>query len=135
MSKAVKVMAIFLVVAMVLIGAYNLLLPKLADISISVLKGSSTSGKYFEGVMLIYGFVPHRYKDEMNDFSTTCGDFHTSFIDEHKDDGYNITTEVKIENGQTIVTHTGTITHSETGIEEPFEKKFIFDYVFTEDVG
>lgn len=135
MNKAVKVIAIFLVVAMVLIGAYNLLLPKLADISISVLKGSSTSGKYFEGVMLIYGFVPHRYKDEMDDFSTTCGDFRVAFMEEHKDDDYNIKADVKIENKQTIVTYTGTITDGETGIEEPFEKKFIFDYVFTEDVG
>ena len=135
MNKMLKVIAILLVVSIILIGAYNLLLPKLADISISVLKGSSTSGKYFEGVMLVYGFAPSRYKDEMNDFSTTCGDFHTSFINEHKDDKYNITTEVKIENNQTIVTHTGTITHSETGIEEPFKKQFVFDYVFTENVG
>ena len=36
---------------------------------------------------------------------------------------------IKIENGQTIVTHTGTITHSDTGIEEPFKKQFVFDKI------
>lgn len=135
MNKAVKVIAIFLVATIVIIGGYNLLMPRLADISIGVLRGTSTTGKYMESVMLVYAFAPQRYQDEMDDFSTTCGDFHVAFMEEHKDDNYNIKADVKIENKQTIVTYTGTITDGETGIEEPFEKKFIFDYVFTEDVG
>lgn len=135
MNKAVKVIAILLVVAIVLICGYNLLLPKLADISIGVLRGASTSGKYMDGIMVVYAFAPQRYKEEIDDFTKTCGDFHVDFINDHKEDNYNIKADVKIENEQTIVTYAGTITDGETGIEEPFNKKFIFDYVFTEDVG
>lgn len=135
MNKAVKIIVAFLVVAIVVIGAYSFVLPKLADISICILRGTSTTEKYMESVMLVYAFVPPKYQDEMDDFSKTCGDFHADFINEHKEDGYNIKVDVKIENKKTIVTYTGTVISGQTGIEKPFEKEFVFDYVFTEDIG
>ena len=68
------------------------------------------------------------------ELTDTKNDFRKNFYDEHKEDNYHIEIEFAFEKGQTIVTYTGTITDSETGIEEPFEKDFVHDFILTKDV-
>ncbi len=68
------------------------------------------------------------------ELTNTKNDFRMNFYDEHKEDDYHIEIEFTFEKGKTIVTYTGTITDGQTGVEEPFEKEFVHDFILTKNI-
>ena len=135
MKKAVITIASILVAIAIFFAAYSILMPLYCDIEIIVLKPSSSSEKHFEPVMLAYTHMPQAYMENVDYFSDSCSQVHKDFIEQHKDDNYDVHTDVTIENGQTIVHFHGTITDAETGEESIFDKRLVFDFVFTKQIS
>ena len=135
MNKLVKiVIPIVVAIAIVIGGYYFIYLPNYNDIVIGISTPVEDDGQYIEDFIIHYSHIPENKIPLAEELTDTKNDFRKNFYDEHKEDNYHIEIEFAFEKGQTIVTYTGTIIDSETGIEEPFEKVFVHDFILTKDI-
>ena len=135
MNKLIKItIAIIVTVALVVGGYYFVYLPNYYDIKIGIAKPNETDGQYLEDFIIHYSHMPKNKGTLVEELTDTKNNFRMNFYDEHKEDDYHIEIDFTFEKGQTIVTYTGTITDSETGVEEPFEKEFVHDFILTKDI-
>ena len=135
MNKFVRIIIpIVVAIAIVIGGYYFIYLPNYNDIVIGISTPVEDDGQYLEDFIIHYSHIPENKIPLAEELTDTKNDFRKNFYDEHKEDNYHIEIEFAFEKGQTIVTYTGTITDSETGIEEPFEKDFVHDFILTKDV-
>lgn len=135
MNKLVKI-AITVVVALALVisGYYFIYLPNYNDIVIGISTPVEDDGQYLEDFIIHYSHIPENKVPLAEELTNTKNDFRMSFYNEHKEDDYHIEIEFTFEKGKTIVTYTGTITDGETGIEEPFEKEFVHNFILTKEI-
>lgn len=116
-------------------AGYLIIFPKICDISIMITKPVDANEKhYHESFMLAFGYMPKSKQALANTLSDTNGEYLLAFWEEHKEDSYHIEIDVSVENGQTIIVYSGTITDGETGETQPYEKKFVHDFVITKDI-
>ena len=135
MNKLVRIIIpIVVAIAIVIGGYYFIYLPNYNDIVIGISTPVEDDGQYLEDFIIHYSHILENKIPLAEELTDTKNDFRKNFYDEHKEDNYHIEIEFAFEKGQTIVTYTGTITDSETGIEEPFEKDFVHDFILTKDV-
>lgn len=135
MNKLVRIIIpIVVAIAIVIGGYYFIYLPNYNDIVIGISTPVEDDGQYLEDFIIHYSHIPKNKIPLAEELTDTKNDFRKNFYDEHKEDNYHIEIEFAFEKGQTIVTYTGTITDKETGIEEPFEKDFVHDFILTKDV-
>ncbi len=135
MNKLIRVaVAVIVAFALVIGGYYLVYLPYFCNITISITTPLNSNEQYLEDFMLIYSHMPKNKIPLAEELTDTKNDFRMSFYDEHKEDDYDIEIEITVEKGKTIVTYAGTITDNETGVEEPFEKEFVHDFVLTKDI-
>lgn len=135
MNKLIKIaIAVIITVALVVGGYYFVYLPNYYDIKIGIAKPIETDRQYLEDFIIHYSHMPENKIPLTEELTDTKDDFRTSFYNEHKEDDYHIEIEFIFEKGKTIITYTGTITDSETGVEEPFEKEFVHDFILTKDI-
>ena len=135
MNKLVKIAIVIVVAFALVIGGYFFIyLPNYYDIKIGISTPVEADEQYLEDFIIHYSLMPENKIPLVEELTNTKNDFRINFYDEHKEDNYHIEIEFAFEKGQTIVTYTGTITDSETGIEEPFEKDFVHDFILTKDV-
>ena len=132
-----KKILISLIAAIVICAvAYCVILTAFWDLEIHIGRPADRSGSYHESIIISGGtFATAQAKENASDLSKKCGDFFLAFYEEHKDDEYKLDTYVTFEDGKTIVTYKGTITDNETGVTSPYEKKLVFDYIFTKTVN
>ena len=135
MNKLVRIIIpIVVAIAIVIGGYYFIYLPNYNDIVIGISTPVEDDGQYLEDFIIHYSHMPENKIPLVEELTNTKNDFRMNFFNEHKEDNYHIEIEFAFEKGQTIVTYTGTITDKETGIEEPFEKEFVHDFILTKDV-
>ena len=135
MNKLVRIIIpIVVAIAIVIGGYYFIYLPNYNDIVIGISTPVEDDGQYLEDFIIHYSHIPENKIPLAEELTDTKNDFRKNFYDEHKEDNYHIEIEFAFEKGQTIVTYTGTITDKETGIEEPFEKEFVHDFILTKNV-
>ena len=135
MNRFIKIaIAVIVTVALVVGGYYFIFLPNYYDIKIGIAKPVETDGQYLEDFIIHYSHMPKNKGTLVEELTDTKNNFRMNFYDEHKEDDYHIEIDFTFEKGQTIVTYTGTITDSETGVEEPFEKEFVHDFILTKDI-
>lgn len=135
MNKFIKIaIAVTIAVALVIGGYFLIYLPNYYDIKIGIATPVEADGQYLEDFIINYSHIPENKVPLAEELTNAKNDFRKNFYDEHKDDEYHIEIEFTFEKGKTIVTYKGTITDSETGIEEPFEKEFVHDFILTKDV-
>ena len=135
MNKLVRIIIpIVVAIAIVIGGYYFIYLPNYNDIVIGISTPVEDDGQYLEDFIIHYSHIPENKIPLAEELTDTKNDFRKNFYDEHKEDNYHIEIEFAFEKGQTIVTYTGTITDKETGIEKPFEKEFVHDFILTKDV-
>ncbi len=119
---------------MVVGGYYFVYLPNYYDIKIGISTPIDSDEQYLEDFIINYSHMPESKTPLAEELTNTKNDFRIKFYDEHKEDDYHIEIEFAFENGKTIVTYVGTIADCETGIEEPFEKEFVHDFILTKDI-
>lgn len=135
MNKIVKIFIAFILAITLIVGGYYLVyLPYFCNITISIATPLNSNGQYLEDFMLIYSHMPENRIPLAEELTDTKNDFRMNFYDEHKKDDYHIEIEITVEKGKTIVTYTGTITDNETGVEEPFQKEFVHNFILTKDI-
>lgn len=134
MKKLLVILISCVLVASAIFGIYKFwFLPQYYDIRIGISKSSNTE-QYFEDYIVSYSRIPQKaeaWVEKMYDDKT---EFQLAFYDEHKEDNYNISIDITVDNGTTTVTYHGTITDSETGLTEDFKKDFVYDFVLTENI-
>ena len=135
MNKLIKIaIAVVVALALVISSYYFIYLPNYYDIKIGISTPVEADGQYLEDFIIHYSHMPENKIPLAEELTTTKNDFRMSFYEEHKEDDYHIEIEFAFEKGKTIVTYTGTITDGETGIEKPFEKEFVHDFILTKEV-
>ena len=135
MNKLVRIIIpIVVAIAIVIGGYYFIYLPNYNDIVIGISTPVEDDGQYLEDFIIHYSHMPENKIPLVEELTNTKNDFRMNFFNEHKEDNYHIEIEFAFEKGQTIVTYTGTITDKDTGIEKPFEKEFVHDFILTKDV-
>ena len=135
MNKLIKIaIAVIITVALVVGGYYFVYLPNYYDIKIGIAKPIETDRQYLEDFIINYSHMPENKEALVEELTDTKNNFRMNFYDEHKEDDYHIEIDFVFEKGQTIVTYTGTITDSQTGIEKPFEKEFVHNFILTKDI-
>lgn len=135
MNKLIKIAITALVaLALVFSGYYFVYLPNYYDIAIGITPPVDAGDQYLEDFIISYDHIPENKVPLAEELTNTKNDFRLNFYNEHKEDDYHIEIEFTFEKGKTIVTYTGTITDSKTGVEEPFEKAFVHDFILTKDV-
>ena len=135
MNKFIKIaIPVVIAVAIVISGYYFIYLPNYYDIKIGISAPIEADGQYLEDFMISYDHMPENKVPLAEELTNTKNEFRLDFYNKHKEDDYHIEIEFSFENGKTIVTYTGTITDKETGIEEPFEKEFVHDFILTKEV-
>ena len=135
MNKLVKIAIVIVVAFALVIGGYFFIyLPNYYDIKIGISTPVEADEQYLEDFIIHYSHIPENKIPLAEELTDTKNDFRKNFYDEHKEDNYHIEIEFAFEKGQTIVTYTGTITDKDTGIEKPFEKEFVHDFILTKDV-
>ena len=135
MNRLVKI-AIAVVVALTLVisGYYFIYLPNYYDIKIGISTPVEAEEQYLEDFIIHYSHMPENKIPLAEELTNTKNEFRLDFYNEHKEDDYHIEIEFTFEDGKTIVTYKGTITDKETGIEAPFEKEFVHDFILTKNV-
>ena len=135
MNRLVKI-AIAVVVALTLVisGYYFIYLPNYYDIKIGISTPVEAEEQYLEDFIIHYSHMPENKIPLAEELTNTKNEFRLDFYNEHKEDDYHIEIEFTFEDGKTIVTYKGTITDKETGIEAPFEKEFVHDFILTKDI-
>ena len=135
MNRLVKI-AIAVVVALTLIisGYYFIYLPNYYDIKIGISTPVEAEEQYLEDFIIHCSHMPENKIPLAEELTNTKNEFRLDFYNEHKEDDYHIEIEFTFEDGKTIVTYKGTITDKETGIEAPFEKEFVHDFILTKDI-
>ena len=135
MNKLVRIIIpIVVAIAIVIGGYYFIYLPNYNDIVIGISTPVEDDGQYLEDFIIHYSHMPENKIPLVEELTNTKNDFRMSFYEEHKDDEYHIEIEFAFKNGKTIVTYKGTITDAKTGIEKPFEKEFVYDFILTKDI-
>lgn len=135
MNKFVRIIIpIVVAIAIVIGGYYFIYLPNYNDIVIGISTPVEDDGQYLEDFIIHYSHMPENKIPLVEELTNTKNDFRMSFYEEHKDDEYHIEIEFAFKNGKTIVTYKGTITDAKTGIEKPFEKEFVYDFILTKDI-
>ena len=135
MNKLIKIAIAVIVTVALVVGGYSFVyLPNYYDIKIGISKPIEADGQYLEDFIIHYSHMPKNKGALVEELTDTKNYFRMNFYDEHKEDDYHIEIDFTFEKGQTIVTYTGTITDSETGVEEPFEKEFVHDFILTKDI-
>ena len=135
MNKLIKIVIVVIVaLALVISGYYFIYLPNYNDIVIGISTPVEDDGQYLEDFIIRYSHIPENKVPLAEELTNTKNDFRMSFHEEHKADDYHIEIEFTFEKGKTIVTYTGTISNKETGVEEPFEKEFVHDFILTKDI-
>ncbi len=135
MNRFIKfLIAAVLTVALIVAGYFLVYLPYLCDITISIATPVNAREHYFEDIMLIYSHMPQNKIPLAKELTDTHQEFKMNFCEEHKADDYHIEIDVAVDKGKTFINYEGTITDSETGIEEPFEKEFVHDFILTKKV-
>lgn len=135
MNRFIKIaIAVIVTVALVVGGYYFIFLPNYYDIKIGIAKPVETDGQYLEDFIIHYSRMPESKEALAEELTDTKNDFRINFYNEHKEDDYHIEIDFNFENGKTIVTYKGTITDSETGVKEAFEKEFVHDFILTKDI-
>ena len=135
MNKLVKIAIVSIVtVALFFSGYFFIYLPNYYNIKIGISTPVEDDGQYLEDFIINYSHMPENKIAQAEELTNTKNDFRMNFFDEYKEDDYHIEIEFSFEKGKTIVTYAGTITDKETGIEEPFEKEFVHDFILTKDV-
>ncbi len=135
MNRFIKIAIPVVIAAAVLIGGYYLIyLPNYYDIAIGISTPVENDGQYLEDFIIQYNHMPEDRISLVEELTDTKNDFRLNFYNEHKEDDYHIEIEFTFKNGKTIVTYKGTIKDGETGIEKPFEKEFIHDFILTKDI-
>lgn len=135
MNKLVRIIIpIVVAIAIVIGGYYFIYLPNYNDIVIGISTPVEDDGQYLEDFIIHYSHMPENKVHLAEELTNTKNDFRMSFYEEHKEDDYHIEIEFTFEKGKTIVTYKGTTTDAKTGIEKPFEKEFVHDFILTKDV-
>ncbi len=135
MNKLVKITISVIVALFLVVGGYFLIyLPNYYDIVVGITKPVEDDGQYLEDFIIHYSHMPENKVPLAEELTNTKNDFRKNFYDEHKEDDYHIEIEFSFEKGKTIVTYKGTITDKETGVKEPFEKEFVYDFILTKKV-
>ena len=135
MNKLVKIAIVSIVTVALFFSVYFFIyLPNYYDIKIGISTPVEAEEQYLEDFIIHYSHMPENKVHLAEELTNTKNDFRMSFYEEHKEDDYHIEIEFTFENGKTIITYTGTITDSETGIEEPYEKEFVHDFVLTKNI-
>ena len=135
MNRFIKIaIAVIVTVALVVGGYYFVYLPNYYDIKIGIAKPIEADGQYLEDFIIHYSHMPESKEALTEELTNTKNDFRINFYNEHKEDDYHIEIDFAFENAKTIVTYKGTITDGETGIEKPFEKEFVHDFILTKEV-
>lgn len=135
MNKLVRIIIpIVVAIAIVIGGYYFIYLPNYNDIVIGISTPVEDDGQYLEDFIIHYSHMPENKIPLVEELTNTKNDFRMNFYDEHKEDDYHIEIEFSFEDYKTIVTYKGTITDAKTGIEKPFEKEFVHDFILTKDV-
>ena len=135
MNKFIKIAIPVIIAAAVVIGGYFLIyLPNYNDIVIGIAAPAEEDSQYLEDFIIHYSHMPEDKIPLAEELTNTKNDFRLNFYNEHKEDDYHIEIEFTFEDGKTIVTYKGTITDKGTGIETPFEKEFVHDFILTKDI-
>ena len=135
MNRLVKiVIAVVVALTLVISGYYFIYLPNYYDIKIGISTPVEADEQYLEDFIIHYSHMPENKIPLAEELTNTKNEFRLDFYNEHKEDDYHIEIEFTFEDGKTIVTYTGTITDAKTGIEKPFEKEFVHDFILTKDV-
>ena len=135
MNKFIKIAIPVVIAVAVVIGGYFLIyLPNYYDIKIGISTPGEADEQYLEDFIIHYSHMPENKIPLAEELNNTKNDFRMNFYDEHKEDDYHIEIEFSFEDSKTIVTYKGTITDAKTGIEKPFEKEFVHDFILTKDV-
>ncbi len=135
MNKLIKIVIVVIAaLALVISGYYFIYLQNYNDVVIGISTPVEDDGQYLEDFIIHYSHIPENKVPLAEELTNTKNDFRMSFYEEHKEDDYHIEIEFTFEKGKTIVTYTGTITNKETGVEEPFEKEFVHDFILTKDI-
>ena len=135
MNKLVKIAIVIVVAFALVIGGYFFIyLPNYYDIKIGISTPVEADEQYLEDFIIHYSHMPENKIPLAEELTNTKNEFILDFYNEHKEDDYHIEIEFTFEDGKTIVTYKGTITDKETGIEAPFEKEFVHDFILTKDV-
>ena len=135
MNKLLKiVIPVVIAIAIVIGGYYFIYLPNYYDIKIGISTPVEADKQYLEDFIIHYSHMPENKIPLAEELTNTKNEFRLDFYNKHKEDDYHIEIEFSFENRKTIVTYTGTITDKETGIEEPFEKEFVHDFILTKEV-
>ena len=135
MNKLIKIaIAVVVAFALVIGGYYFIYLPNYCVIAIGITKPIEDDGQYLEDFMISYDHMPENKIPLAEELTNTKNEFRLDFYNKHKEDDYHIEIEFSFEDSKTIVTYKGTITDAKTGIEKPFEKEFVHDFILTKDV-
>ena len=135
MNKLVKIAIVIVVAFALVIGGYFFIyFPNYYDIKIGISTPVEADEQYLEDFIIHYSHMPENKIPLVEELNNTKNDFRMNFYDEHKEDNYHIEIEFTFEKGKTIVTYKGTTTDAKTGIEKPFEKEFVHDFILTKDV-
>jgi len=135
MNKSTKIaIAVIVALALIISGYYFIYLPNYYDIKIGISTPVETDEQYLEDFIIHYSHMPENKIALAEELTNTKNDFRMNFFNEYKEDNYHIEIEFAFKDGKTIVTYKGTITNKETGIEEPFEKEFVHDFILTKKV-
>lgn len=135
MNRFIKIaIAVIVTVALVVGGYYFVYLPNYYDIKIGIAKPIEADGQYLEDFIINYSHMSENKEAFAEELIDTKNDFRINFYNEHKEDDYHIEIDFAFEKGKTIVTYTGTITDSETGVEEAFKKEFVHDFILAKDL-
>ena len=76
--------------------------------------------------------MPSFIKERIVDFTESNTDVFMSLHDNYNQP-IRVDSKVELTDKQTIVTYKGTVTDSD-GIEQPYEKQLVFDYIITKDI-
>lgn len=135
MNKLVKIIIVAIVaVALVFSGYYFIYSPNYYDIRIGISTPVESDGQYLEDFIIHYSHMPEGKISLVEELTNTKNDFRMNFFEEHKEDNYHIEIEFTFEKGKTIITYKGTITDGKTGVEKPFEKEFVHNFILTKNV-
>lgn len=135
MNKLIKIiLSMLLAVALIAVGYNFIYLPYYCNIEFHISKPANYNDSYFCMPIITYNHMSGSKRPQSEEISKTCEAFTRKFLEEHQGGEYKIDTEINIEKGQTHIIYKGFITNNETGIEEPFEKEFVFDFILTREV-
>ena len=135
MKKLIIIIISCLLIALAIFGVYKYwYIPEYCDIRIGISKPVEETDKYWENYFVSWSNFPESKNAMLTELVETNNDYRLAFFEEHKEDKFHLTVDVAIENGQTIITYSGTITDSETGETENYKKDLVFDFILTEEI-